>query len=150
MLHVVLLPFLSLSIQPRGNPPYAQSFLLTRITYCPDNALCISEAIKLPRGFFASLSRPLSLFLPLLSLLPGMSLRLRGGKLRKSFPREFVTPVAETAIHSCPVSRNSFREYNTERKRLRRKRQNEGKGYRQKYSAVFVTFQIDLLSAFTY
>ncbi|KAL0115097.1 hypothetical protein PUN28_010580 [Cardiocondyla obscurior] len=44
-----------------------------------------------------------------------MSLRLRGGELRKSFPREFVTPVAETAIHSCSASRNSFREYNTKR-----------------------------------
>lgn len=77
-----------------------------------------------------------------------MSLRLRGGKLWKSFPREFVTPVAETAIHSaCPVSRSSFREYNT--KRIPRDfAENVNGDINQKYPAIIVIFQAVLLSAF--
>lgn len=70
MLHVALLPSHTLTHDP---PPQksvpAQSFLLPRITYCPDNALCISEAIKLPHGFFASPSSFLFLFPSLFSLL---------------------------------------------------------------------------------
>lgn len=54
-------PSLTLDPPPQKSP--AQSFLLPRITYCPDNALCISEAIKLPRFFSASPSS-LSLCLP--------------------------------------------------------------------------------------
>lgn len=113
MFHVVLLPFLSLSIQPRGNPPYAQSFLLTRITYCPDNALCISEAIKLPRGFFC-ISFPASF---------PLSPSSRPSRwyvvtiARREIPEKFPAGVCDagTAIHSCSVSHNSFREYNTKR-----------------------------------
>jgi len=70
-----------------------------------------------------------------------MSLRLHGGKLRKSFPREFVIPVVETAIHSCSVPRFG---YNT--KRIPRDFEN----VRMRVSSEVFRHYCNLLSAFTF